>query len=378
MAEQVQHYEPQFTAHPPPVPVLHSLDEPPPLMASYNVGQRYEPSAEPPYHPSSGTSHPLSGSHGNGMEMDTDPSEPLPPPLMGPPSGHLSRPLQHGLPVREEFTDPPRHPPPIPEEYLGPRPQRDPASVHVTQREYYHSRVPEGHHPHQEPFTYSEPVQGAPVRGPPVQGPVVDGFVQPPPVPHDHLDAPCFTPAPTRGPPPPQDPIYVPPGYPVGPPMGIEVPSIPEVKKKVLPAWLREGLEKVAKDKQKQQEQEEKKKAMDIQSKEGSRWGDDANETRRDDEEEEDGSSGGEQEHAPSGQPGIPLSVASRPRGILKKAPPSAIQVEVTQEVEKEEEEEEEEGEESGDETDRVVEKLSDEDMVSAVVQSMLHKWSIV
>ena len=363
MAEHARHYEPQFGAHPLPVGVPQHREDPPPLMPPYSGGQLYEPLTKPPYHTSSRTSHLLSASETDGMEIAAEPLEPHPPPLMGPPPGHLSHPLQqHGPPKKEELLEQQPQPPPTPEEYLRPSPL-----VRASQHEFYVERIPiEGHPPPLEPYPSRDPA-----REPPVRGPSVDGFNQPSFVPHDRPDAPYFPPT---APHPPQDPFYVPPGYPVGPPMGTEVPSIPEVKKKMLPAWLREGLEKVARDKQKQQELEERKKVMEVQGREGSRWGDDEHETQGDMEEEN------LQEHATFGQSNSPLSGPSRPRGILKNAPPSIIQVGAVpvgekQEEEKEGEEEEggEEEEEEEEESDReVVEKLSEEEMVGCITDSFI------
>ena len=361
MAEHTQQYEPQFGAQPPPPAVPQHREDPPPLMPPYNsTGQMYRPLATHPYHVSSRTSQ------ADGMEMAIEPQEPLPPPLMGPPPGLLAHPIQqHGPPKRDERLDQQAPPPPNPEEYLRPPNQGPPSLVHVPQHEFYMERsAAEGPPPLQELYTSRDPPRG----------PSGDRFNQPPLIPHDRPDAPYFPPP--TAPLPPQDPFYVPPAYPVGPPMGTEVPTIPEVKKKALPAWLREGLEKVARDKQKQQELEERKK-MEMQEKEGSRWSDDDDEAEGNMEEEKS------QEHAPFGQSNSPLSGPLKPRGILKKAPPNIVQV-VTAQVgerqegeeeeakeekeEEEEEEEEEEGEEGEEDSDReVAEKLSDEEMVGCM-----------
>lgn len=349
-------FEPQFSGQPPPPTVSQHVGDPPPLMSSYNsVGQVYAATlAKPPY-----SAAPSRTSQADEMEMAIEPLEPHPPPLMGQPPGLLLHPpQQHELPKRDELMAQQTPPPTSHGQGLRPPTQGLPSLVHGLQHEFYAERISmDSQPPLREPYTRRDPS-----REPPVQGPSADGFNQPPFLPQDCPDAPYFPPTAPHAP---QDSFYLPPGYPVVPPVATEVPSIPEVKKKVLPAWLREGLEKVARDKQKQQEMEDRKKA-EMHGREGSRWGDEEEETQGGMEEEN------LKEHAVFVQSSTPSSGPSRPRGILKKAPAQASTVQVDERPETEEmgeEEGEEEGVEREEESDReVVEKMSDEEMVGYTV----------
>ena len=349
--QHAQQYEPQFSGQPPPPTVSQHMGDPPPLMPSFNsAGQLYgAPLAKPPYIAASSRT-----SQADEIEMAIEPLEPHPPPLMGQPPGLLSHPLQqHGPPKRNELMVQQTPPPASHDQYLRPPTQGPPSLVHAPHHEFYAERIPmDGQPPLREPYTRRDPS-----REPPVQGPSADGFNQPPFMPQDHPDAPYFPPTIPHAP---QDSFYVPPAYPVVPPVDTEVPSIPEVKKKVLPAWLREGLEKVARDKQKQQVLEDRKKA-EMQGREGSRWSDEEEETQGGMEEEN------LKEHAAFVQSSTSSSGPSRPRGILKKAPAQVSTVQVEERPETEEMGEEE-GEEEEEESDHeVVEKMSDEEMVGYI-----------
>ena len=118
---------------------------------------------------------------------------------------------------------------------------------------------------------------------------------------------------------------------------GQNLQFMPETKKKALPAWIREGLEKMAKDKQKQEGQQAKETQERHRKGSSSKWeegGKDSDESDK------------EVQYTPNRDTqGSKVNSSGHPKGILKKSFLADSSKEREQEDSSGESEEEEDGE---------------------------------